>query len=500
MGRLLQLFRRAYFQIKLFPKKIFLFLLLGQTKGYLLNLKNFFNNHTSFIVAIWFIIFCFQCLRLCTNLGYVYRIRNYKIYSPPMNWQERCEELKIKLGVQKTVSLLESVLVKVPVVVGYFKPIILLPAGMLANLPYNQVESILLHELAHIKRSDYLVNLLQIFVESIFFFNPSILWISSLIKDEREACCDEIAVKQLDSKSHYIQALVSFQEYAMNSSDYAMAFPGKKNHLMQRIKRIIKNENKKLSSMEKTILCCGIIAITAISALSTKESKAQNETSALVSTIMPTGDTIPIRNFQGTTKASSEKKSTRTRVTTDDNGKEKIIVLESVTGSGRDIKAKLKDNNVIELSINGRIIPKEEFKNYEQEIRTMIEQQQAQAIISKQQASKKISQVNVDKDQNKAESQKNQHIKKDEVQIAYTEDDSHQQVEDILNILKRENIIRGKDGTTFKLTNREFLVNGIRQSEELQKQLSQKYIYKPGDFYTFTSSTGTTDITVHRED
>jgi hypothetical protein len=63
--------------------------------------------------------------------------------------------------------------VKVPLVVGFFKPLILLPVGLIANLPYHQVESILLHELAHIKRKDYLVNLLQSFVETIFFFNPA---------------------------------------------------------------------------------------------------------------------------------------------------------------------------------------------------------------------------------------------------------------------------------------------------------------------------------------
>jgi len=78
-------------------------------------------------------------------------------------------------------------------------------------------------------------------------------------------------------------------------------------------------------------------------------------------------------------------------------------------------------------------------------------------------------------------------------------DDSHQQVENILELLKRNNIIKGKDGTTFKLNNEELLVNGVKQSTEIHQVLKQKYINKSGDYYTFSSSGGTTDITVHRE-
>ncbi len=79
------------------------------------------------------------------------------------------------------------------------------------------------------------------------------------------------------------------------------------------------------------------------------------------------------------------------------------------------------------------------------------------------------------------------------------EEDSHEQVEGILSVLKEANIIKGKDGTTFKLTDSELLVNGVKQSTELHKQLQKKYIYKPGDFYIFSSAGSTTDITVHRD-
>ena len=113
-------------------------------------------------------------------------------------------------------SLLESAIVKVPVVIGLLKPVILLPLGLLSNLPPDQVEAVLLHELAHIRRKDYLVNLLQSFAEVVFFFNPALLWISSLMREERENCCDDVAISHIKNKKQFIHALVAFQEYAMH--------------------------------------------------------------------------------------------------------------------------------------------------------------------------------------------------------------------------------------------------------------------------------------------
>jgi len=531
-----------------FSENISTFTVVEQTKVYLSSFKEFFNTHANIIVAIWFFVFCFQCLRLCSSLGYIYRIRNYQTYTPSLDWQERCGQLKRQLAINKPVSLLESGIVKVPLVVGFFKPLILLPLGLLANLPYNQVESILLHELAHIKRRDYIVNLLQSFVETIFFFNPAILWISSLIKEEREACCDAMAVQHLDSKADYISALVSFQEFAIHSPGYALAFPGRKNSLLKRVKRIINNENKKLTSMEKTILICGIIAITTVSILSSKEAKAQNEVlNPINKSVDKRLDTIPKSKDQNISKTSNGKKSGRTQVTTDVDGQKKTVVLETSEENGREIKAKLHDNRITELSVNGEVIDSKEFEKYEPEVKSIIDRHRAEGEIANQQANQRAiekTQVNKGHQQNiqrekqliqkgeianqqaserinertqvskeeqqtiqreKQLIQKNQNDQKlfdDEVKMTFknsSSDDSHQQVENILELLKRNNIIKGKDGTTFKLNNEELLVNGVKQSTEIHQVLKQKYINKSGDYYTFSSSGGTTDITVHRE-
>ena len=90
-------------------------------------------------------------------------------------------------------ALLESSLAGVPVVVGYCA-VILMPVGLLTGLPAGQIEAILLHELAHIRRRDYLVNLLQTFVEGLLFYHPAVWWISAVIRAEREHCCDDAVV------------------------------------------------------------------------------------------------------------------------------------------------------------------------------------------------------------------------------------------------------------------------------------------------------------------
>jgi hypothetical protein len=134
----------------------------------------------------------------------------------------------------------------------------MLPLGLLAHLPADEIEAILLHELAHIKRRDYLVNLLQNFAETIFFFNPALMWVSSMIREERENCCDDIAIAVTNSKSRFINALIAFQEYNFAGAKYSVGFAGRKNQLLNRVKRIINEKNKTLNAAEKSLLTFGM--------------------------------------------------------------------------------------------------------------------------------------------------------------------------------------------------------------------------------------------------
>ena len=223
---------------------------------------DFLNSNARLIVMIWLFAFAFKLFGILHAFGNIYRIRNYKTFLPSEYWTNRLAELALQLQIRKPIVLLESALVKMPSVTGFFKPIITVPIGMLANLPQDQVEAILLHELAHIRRKDYIVNLLQHLAEMVFFFNPGVLWLSSLIKDERENCCDDIALKFVGNKTHFVHALISFETF--NTQKLALAFAGKKNHLLQRVKRIIYNDNKSLNTIEKTFLSLSLLAVAII--------------------------------------------------------------------------------------------------------------------------------------------------------------------------------------------------------------------------------------------
>jgi beta-lactamase regulating signal transducer with metallopeptidase domain len=226
-------------------------------------LSAFINQNSVWIFAIWFLCFALKSLGLISGLFYVHRIRSYKVHPVGRDWKDTVKSYAQKLGIHQSITLLQSELVKVPVTVGYLKPVILLPIGLIFQLPAQQIETILIHELAHIKRRDYLVNLLQSLLETIFFFNPGLLWLSSLIKDERETCCDDIVLANTSLKSSYMEALLAFHSQQPAESDLALGLGG--NQLVNRLKRIINHENKRLNKMEKIVLLAGLLIVSAFS-------------------------------------------------------------------------------------------------------------------------------------------------------------------------------------------------------------------------------------------
>lgn len=223
--------------------------------------SGFFDRYATAIVWIWLLVLAARLTQTGLSLAHVRRLKRRKVRVADAEWRERVRTLAGALGLRRTITLLESGLIRVPMVIGYLKPVILVPVGILAQLPQDQLEAVLLHELAHIRRRDYMVNLIQGIVEAALFFNPAVWWISSLIREERENCCDDIAIRATASKAQLIHALVAFQEYSLAAPAFAVAFPGRRNPLLDRVKRIVYNRNKTLNAMEKLFLTgCLIVA------------------------------------------------------------------------------------------------------------------------------------------------------------------------------------------------------------------------------------------------
>ncbi len=233
---------------------------------------NYFNSHYNIIVLIWFLIICAKSVQMAVGLHSVFHLKRTKVFAAGKDLENRVLELATQLHIRQTIRLLESGIAKVPMVIGHLKPVILIPIGLINSLTTDEVEAILVHELAHIRRRDYLVNLLQSFMEIIFFFNPAVLWISQLIKTERENCCDDLAIAQSRNKESYIRALVSCEEYQAAGPAYVMAFPGSKNTLLDRVKRMVGSGNHSLNVFEKAILTiCLVVFGLGISAFTARE-------------------------------------------------------------------------------------------------------------------------------------------------------------------------------------------------------------------------------------
>jgi len=136
------------------------------------------------------------------------------------------EELRAALGVTARVALRISTQVAAPVAVGLLWPTVVLPASLLSGIPTAHVRALLAHELAHIRRYDYLVNFLQLLAEAAFYFNPALWWISRQIRIEREACCDALAARHAGSAIDYAVALVAVARQVGTAPTLALAADG----------------------------------------------------------------------------------------------------------------------------------------------------------------------------------------------------------------------------------------------------------------------------------
>ncbi|OOQ61591.1 M56 family metallopeptidase [Mucilaginibacter pedocola] len=268
----------------------------------------FLNAHAGLVVMVWFLIVMARTLQMLTGLQSLYFLRRRHVVSVGEQLETRVAELAKQLGIKRLVRIAESGIAKVPMVVGHLKPLILIPAGLISALPPASIEAILVHELAHIRRRDYLVNLVIGILEIVLFFNPAVLWVATLIREERENCCDDIAIAVTGNKISYIKALVSCREYQPGAPAYAMAFGGKKDHLLGRVKRMLHNSNPSLNTIERAILGAGLLlAVVCTTAFSTTGKFGKPKGKA----VKPKTTTVTVSQHTESTKTEVTVKTTK---------------------------------------------------------------------------------------------------------------------------------------------------------------------------------------------
>jgi beta-lactamase regulating signal transducer with metallopeptidase domain len=231
----------------------------------------FFEHQARWLVLIWFTGFLIFLLRFSGSVLYIYRLKNYQVYEAGEHWDTSLRMLADRIGLHEPVRLAESAMARVPMTIGYLKPVILLPLGTLSGVPPQQIDAILLHELAHILRKDYLLNILQSVTESLFFYHPATWWISGLIRQERELICDDLAVGVNHDQINYIKALTTMEELNSKSPSLANAMISSKKKLLFRVKRLlnpVKLRNGFGEGIIASILLIGLILALSLNALS----------------------------------------------------------------------------------------------------------------------------------------------------------------------------------------------------------------------------------------
>ena len=192
-------------------------------------LSEYYERHLPLLVTFWLLGVLFLQLRFLGQVAYVQRLKHYGTQLFPTSWSDKIEELESKLRIQKTVRYLTSLRIESPMVIGWLKPVVLMPRQLLQSLSETEIYAVLAHELAHIRREDFVVNLMQTLLCNVFFFHPGVWWMSNRVDDEREHCCDDLAVAATGQAASYAKTLINVSELQLarqSNAPLAVAFSG----------------------------------------------------------------------------------------------------------------------------------------------------------------------------------------------------------------------------------------------------------------------------------
>ncbi len=486
------------------------------------------NEYSNIIFMVWLLLFILKSMKMAGGLLYIQRIRNYRVHEVSEDFKHKIEMFAGQIGIGQAVRLVQSELVKVPVAVGWLKPMILLPMGILLQLSPEQLESILWHELAHIRRRDYLVNILQGIVETVFFFNPGLLWLSSLIRAEREACCDDIVLSRTNRKANYLEALLSFGYEDNSRTSLAMSI-GSGNQLRDRLKRMVNQENKKLSIAEKVVLAAGLVLLSAFTTISKDNPviknlvvKFTNKSGKVVTKIMPVSmHRLPESHRINDSKPGARVKDTITVIDTsvrftsllfkksdadptnndimamDDKGNEyHFIVVDDKIASMEINGEKVADNKVPDYNymlriIEGELAEKRRIRNGDvarlKELKSKHDLDAKHArfskdsLKSKDDAFRKVPPPGYPKDispEPYAAKLANMQRKFRDDSLNYTS--QRDRVYNVIADLVDDKVVPGAANVKwFGLSSTELIVNGMKQPAELQQKYMTKYGIRP---------------------
>ena len=213
--------------------------------------QNWLLQSLPFISGAYLLLLVLPVLRFIRNYRYVQVIRKYGLSKINVDWRIFVRNVAARMGIKKTVKIWVSEFVSSPVTIGFFKPVILVPLAAINHLTQPQLEAVLLHELAHIRRYDYLINLLINFIQTILYFNPFAKAFVKIVEREREKSCDEMVLQFQYDSHEYASALLTLEKTKHLQKILIVAATGNKNDFAHRIETIMGVQRKPSVSVNK---------------------------------------------------------------------------------------------------------------------------------------------------------------------------------------------------------------------------------------------------------
>ncbi|RZK21643.1 MAG: M56 family metallopeptidase, partial [Flavobacterium sp.] len=231
------------------------------------------------VITFYLIGIVLQLLVIGKGYNQLSQLKKNSLSNIPDSWKVIFENVKGNLKISKTIRFHLSEIVNVPLVIGYLKPVVLFPLALVNQLDNDQVEAILIHELSHIRRNDFLLNLIKTAIETFLFYNPFVWMAGRFIHIEREHACDDLVLKITGKPLNYAHALLKLELLKDKSSPaYALAATGKTQNLYQRIKRITNMKTNYLNAKQQmAALTLGIACLFSIAWINPAEKKKEEQ-------------------------------------------------------------------------------------------------------------------------------------------------------------------------------------------------------------------------------
>jgi len=357
--------------------------------NFLSSIISWIQAHPATIAAMWIMGICLFSLKLTGSFLYIKYLKEGHSLDLPDYVNHSVLKIKKRLNLKSNIIVAESAKVVTPMLIGYVKPIVLFPLGMINQLTMAETEAVLAHELAHVFRNDFLHNLILSVIEIIFYYHPAAWWISANVRSERENCCDDLAVKLTGNKVIYANTLVRLEEIKLNHiPSLAIPMARNQNMLLNRIRRIINQPQNKSQIKERLIATILLFSfffgfakshqpvheiILGDDVINFVESKVRDQAPMKTHTMLlrPKNSRSPVSHAnhnsenQFTIVSQVDDQSKRQRLIIDtipDQSQSQVIIKSQK--NNREIELQMENGEIKELKIDGKKIPEKEYDDY----------------------------------------------------------------------------------------------------------------------------------------